>query len=250
MKGFLLLTLSLVISCSGKTEIITHYPDGMIKSKGYLDTNGLRTGTHQLWNINGVRTFTGEFKDGKMIPGSANGEYVEYYEDGQKKMVINYRNGVKNGDYMFRYKDGTRSVEKYELGLRTYYESYNRDGIIRKREWFNIDGAYREVNFGYHKKRAADGQFILDVDENGTPRLSSRSEYGYQKTDYGNTKVNKLLELWWENGVKKEEKLFNSQGRLDGVSRYWRKDGILWMEETYKDSKLMDRRYPASSTEN
>jgi antitoxin component YwqK of YwqJK toxin-antitoxin module len=69
-----------------------------------------------------------------------NGNYVEYYENGIKKMIVNYFNGERDG-IMFKYfEDSTLKEEwSYTIGTRNYVKKYYPNKIL-KSEWLYCNG--------------------------------------------------------------------------------------------------------------
>ena len=61
---FLLVPLLLLLGCSGKTEVVTHYSDGMIKTKGYFDSEESKTGVWTNWDENGQKINSLTYKEG------------------------------------------------------------------------------------------------------------------------------------------------------------------------------------------
>ena len=123
MKGFLLLALSLVISCSGKTEVVGHHPNGLIERKGYLDDEGFRTGKWTIWNDDGGKNEEGPYENGKR-----EGIWTRWYENGAKYEEGPYKNGKREGVWTRWHENGWKWAEgPYKNGNRkgvwTYWAS-------------------------------------------------------------------------------------------------------------------------------
>ena len=85
--------------------------------------------SYTIWNENGQKEVKGEFIGSefirswrwsesesyfrhRIIVNTKNNKYSEWYEDGQKKLEENYKNGVKNGKFTHWHKDGSIELSK------------------------------------------------------------------------------------------------------------------------------------------
>jgi antitoxin component YwqK of YwqJK toxin-antitoxin module len=66
------------------------------------------------------------------------GEYIEYFENGQIKAKENYLNGAHNGNFFYYYKNGNMRLKiTYEMSaLNGEYIQYYENGQIKKIEYF------------------------------------------------------------------------------------------------------------------
>ena len=66
------------------------------------------------------------------------GQIIEFYKNGVRKYLVNYKNGVKNGDYERWFKSGNKKVEGR-------YKNNNRIGTWN---WYNEKGvAYFAIEY-------------------------------------------------------------------------------------------------------
>ena len=147
------------------------------------------------------------------------GEVFELYDNGNKSLEGNYKDGLKNGIWTSWYENGQKEFEKDYTdgkpdGLMTYWDK--NDGKMYKGNFLNFD----DENIDYS---TLDGSYI-----------------GYDKNTLGhvsfkNGKQNGLLTNWYKNGEKKEEGTFKD-GERDGLRTYWYENGEK-KEEIYTDGK-------------
>ena len=224
---FLLAPLLLLLGCSGKTEVVTHYPDGMIKSKGYFDAHGKKHGEWTEWTEDG-------FIDQKRTWHHGNprdGRFVFWYKKGYKKSEGRYVNGEKSGrwrywhyfvspEIMLEYGQWkldvfNRLVERqgyYNHGKKdgtwTFYSSwgakttrtYENNIMIRSCDYYDNDQAEEEVEYdsngnkhGPYKRWYEDGE----MKETGTYKNGNRDGYWI----YNDRDAGRLDEALFHDGV-------------------------------------------------
>lgn len=97
-------------------------PDGNVTSRGLYDVSGGRIGIWKYYSVNGVLSNTGNF-----VQGELHGEYIDYFDSGEKKTFSTYVNGKQEGYYAEYYKNGVIKTQGYfkdnaQYGLwKTYY---------------------------------------------------------------------------------------------------------------------------------
>ncbi len=96
-----------------------YYPDGNLKITELFDENGMLTGTVQFFYDNKANSKLAEFPiDHDII----NGTLTEYYENGQIKAQIRYKNSRRHGKALFYYPDG-------KLKIKGHYRNGKKHGI-------------------------------------------------------------------------------------------------------------------------
>ena len=61
----------------------------------------MRDGAQIIWGKSGLILHKHRYSKGVL-----HGEFIEYYDDGQKSIIGNYRFGKKHGPWTYIYKDG------------------------------------------------------------------------------------------------------------------------------------------------
>ena len=133
------------------------------------------------------------------------GKVFDFYENGQKKLDGNYRNGLMNGKWTYYHENG-----------QIYVQGRFIDG----------DGSNLSELSG--------------VPFNGrTGRWNGWFKNGQKKSEgtYRNGNLIGKYETWFENGQKWYEGTFKN-GELDGVRTEWYENGQKSSEVTYKDGKF------------
>ena len=80
-----LVTLPLLLGGCGEREVVTGFRNGIMYIK---DSDALYTGKDSVFYDNGQKKFEVNYKDGK-----AEGLNVEWYENGKKRMETNWKEG-------------------------------------------------------------------------------------------------------------------------------------------------------------
>jgi len=66
---------------------------------------------------------------GTYLNGKMDGEWVWWYENGNKKRYTQYKNGIKNGKSIYWYKNGVKKSEIiYDNNRNIRQSSYNKKG--------------------------------------------------------------------------------------------------------------------------
>jgi antitoxin component YwqK of YwqJK toxin-antitoxin module len=89
---FLLVPLLLLLGCSGETKVVTHHSNGMIESKGYLDSDGFKTGFWTTWISSGNKLSEARYKN-----GVREGLETRWWKSGKKYSELVWKNGNKEG---------------------------------------------------------------------------------------------------------------------------------------------------------
>lgn len=159
---------------------------------------------------NGQYTLTGSFDK-----GFKSGEWIEYYDNGQKRTVRNYSSEGKLNGVEEKFIESGQLISKgsfkdnQKSGL---WENYYNNGSIK------FKGNYSKDDYN---------GLVESFFENGTPKF---------KGTYLNTRYDGLIEEWYSNGNKKSE-INYSNGVLNGSSKEFSNQGFLKRDFNYKDDK-------------
>lgn len=172
---------------------------------------------------NGNKNIEGNYKDGKL-----EGKLTQWYEDGEKKADFFYKNGKLDGNQIYFYKNGNINWESlYKDGIKNgrnivFYENKNK-----KSEFFYIDGKLEKdfINFyenGNKKSKSSYKKNIL----NGT--TTTWYENGNKEAEFfyiDGVREGKVIK-WYENGNKSFETYF-IHDKVDGNRlTQWNEDGV------------------------
>jgi antitoxin component YwqK of YwqJK toxin-antitoxin module len=120
------------------------YKNGQKKSEGNYKNGKMNGEWTYYWKNGGIKG-KGSFKDGNGIDISKvsgihnngrNGDWITYYEDGNKWQSLTYNNGLLDGEFIWWYRNGQKKIQDtFKDGKRNglfteYYE--NGSGNIRK----------------------------------------------------------------------------------------------------------------------
>jgi uncharacterized protein len=225
-----------------KLETTTEYfPNGEVKSSGPVK-NGLNFGTHRTYDTSGKIEKARIYDSGKVVAEGVldnadmqQGEWKEYYENGEMKAVGNYSNGAKVGIWKYFY---SAKGSMFETG------EYDKKGRPKgKWLWYYEDGKVRrESNF---QNGIEDGIFIERNDSGG---ILTQGQYleglreGVWEYHLGNYKdIGKYTDdmqdsVWSEYYVNNGKPRFigdYKQGRPDGKHTWYYPDGKIMVEGEY-----------------
>jgi len=95
----------LFVSCGNETRY-TYYRDGELKTEAeYNDENKL-DGDYIKYFQNGNKSLVREYEDGLKV-----GEELTYYKNGEIKLIKHYEDGKKDGEQIAYYKNGDVCIE-------------------------------------------------------------------------------------------------------------------------------------------
>jgi antitoxin component YwqK of YwqJK toxin-antitoxin module len=111
ITGLLIVVTLLFVSCGNETRY-TYYEDGELKTEAkYNDENKL-DGEYIKYFQNGNKSQTREYEDGIKVD-----DEIIYYENGEIKLIKHYEDGKKNGEHIAYYKNGEICAEgEFEEG--------------------------------------------------------------------------------------------------------------------------------------
>lgn len=109
---------------SGKLESSVNYRNGKVTGKAifYYDNDDNNAKAEMVFN------------DDEQIQG----EYIEYYENGEKKAVLEFDEGLPDGEALFYYDSGNIKIEgQYKKGVKEgKWKNYTEDGnLFDKEKW-------------------------------------------------------------------------------------------------------------------
>jgi antitoxin component YwqK of YwqJK toxin-antitoxin module len=232
-----------------KLETHTEYYDnGRIKSEGPLK-NGKPFGVHHEYDETGKPVKAEIYDSGRVMAegvldtaGLQQGEWKEYYENGQMKSIGKYLNGNKVGQWKYFYA----SSKVFEIG------KYDNQGRQQgKWIWYFDNGkTRRESNFLNGQE---DGDFIEYADSGG---VITKGQYveglreGIWTYELGNYRsIGKYTDdqqdsLWKEYYIDDNKVRFQgnyNQGRPDGTHTWYYPDGKKQIEGQYTMGVMEDK---------
>jgi len=142
----IIVSLSLLLGgCGGDKKVPLELREGLMYIKG---SDTLYTGEHSEFYENGQKKSEVNYKDGRV-----DGLSVYWHENGQKKLEGNWKDDKQNGLWVVWYKNGQKQQEEnykdgkwdglsvywYENGQKKLEETY-KDGEIISEKFFNTKG--------------------------------------------------------------------------------------------------------------
>lgn len=220
--------------------VYTYYDNGEIESATTYNLARMKDGVTQFFDTLGEVLASEIYQDDYLIAkgiinkkGVRQGDWKNYYLDGNLKSEGQYRGGNKFGKWTYYYPSGQKEQEGFydNAGLYTsvwnwYYENGN---ILRTEEFlrgkedgmlveFNIDSTVITKGEFIEGEREGEWYYTLnDHSENGKYLYGERN--GYWKFKHPNGKI-------------AFEGVFES-GRPHGKHNYYNEKGILIREEAY-----------------
>ncbi len=216
----------------------------------YTYKHGVKHGAYTNTNFYGTTTVTGSF-----LNGAEDGEWIWYFDNGQKKRVRNYLNGEYHGKALDYYENGQLENEYlYEHGEATgTWVSYHENGTIYTRsdyrfneyhgrkEFYSPNGHLQLVRIYDHGRLT--GYTYLGKDGKELPVIPVENETTVIKAFFDNGKVSREME--YKNGqLVNKYKAYYYNGQLENeldyvVNTYHGKD-----IEYYENGKLkVERSY-------
>lgn len=146
------------------------------------------------------------------------GEYKEWYKDGSKKTIKNYKDGEQFGLLEGWHIDGTPSV----------YASFNEKGMFNGvcKGWYENGNPMYEI---YYQNGEEQGTRI-DYYTNGKPRMLRNYINGLQVGEY---------KYWNEDGTLSTYGIYNDNGNLIKLKQY-NNNGKLYLEKTLIENDISE----------
>lgn len=207
----LILTLFLIALAGCRKNNVTEIDSLIVKDTIFYspDSNKAFTGTAIACHTNGLPKMEVEMRNGK-----PHGNLTYWYENGQKKEVQKYHEGIKLGKEVSWDEHGRKTSEM------EYLEGNGNYRAIRYRE----DGR-KEMVVEYRNDKPH-GKWIF-WHKNGKKE---------EEFDNRDGKRHGKQTVWYENGQKKEESMFQD-GLLQGKARLWDEKGTLRGEIDFADGE-------------
>ncbi len=226
----------------------TYYSNGQVESSGPYKDN-VPFGMHRKYDENGKPKTADVYDSGRVVAsGPINeadqqeGDWKEFYDNGQPQAEGKYVNGVKVGDWKYFFRDG----KKFEVGK---YDAKGKQA--GKWLWYFEDGKLRrESNY---TKGQEDGDFA-EYDDSGL--VITRGQYVdglkegtwvYQLGNYksiikysGDLEDSIMTEYYNSNGHIRYTGKY-SQGRPDGIHTWYYENGKKELEGQYTLGLMEDK---------
>jgi len=145
------------------------------------------------------------------------GKYYGLYENGQKQVEGNVKNGKRDELVTKWYENGNKKEEEN-------YKDGKPDGLWT--QWYENGQKKRELNQKDGKRHGLNVEWY----KNG-----KKSQEGNWKDD----KLDGLWVVWHENGQKAVEANYKD-GKEEGLETQWHENGQKGIEKNYKDGKLVE----------
>ena len=170
------------------------------------------------------------YKDGK-----AHGHYTGWYENGQKSMEGNYKDGKLMSDMSWK-PDGTKCPLTNIKDGNGVFVAYHMNG--QKKEAVNFkDGKKHGLVTGWDEEgqKKEEGGFH-EGKRHGV--YTSWHENGQKKqvSEWEEDNQHGLITEWYETGQKKSEGSFND-GKQHGIATFWHMNGQKKETVNFKDGK-------------
>ena len=187
-----------------------YYPDGSLSQLIHFNM-GVQDGIAETYFTNGAKSAAYTYVDGKL-----NGETREYYSTGVLKQVVMYKDGKKNGHATYYHPTGNKMYE-------ADYKDDQLDGAFM--QWHENGQVDIQLDF-INGKREGPAKYYYS---NG-----QKEEEGFFKAD------NQVGEWkgWYKDGSMRFERSFNDKGQLNGIYKSWFRNGKEQGESVYADGKL------------
>jgi antitoxin component YwqK of YwqJK toxin-antitoxin module len=130
--AFILSTVLVCNSCQKKKLFLNYYDNTQLKSKGYF-IDGKKNGEWLMWYENGEKKARFEYKN-DLLTDTAFG----YYENGKLMCIRMFSDGKSEGGFLFWYDNGKLKTEGHftnnqKSGL---WKHYNENGELIRQEKF------------------------------------------------------------------------------------------------------------------
>jgi antitoxin component YwqK of YwqJK toxin-antitoxin module len=244
-----------------------YYPDGKIKQEIPF-IRGFEQGFGKEYNSDGVIVTLTEYKRGFIVDririnrkdgnGMKQGRWYTFYEHGNLKSEVVYKDNKKNGylkEYaengdllkIAKYVDDEVQPEAVEIQKLEVQNEYYPDGKIRIRAMFRNgipEGIKREysadgnVEKAYlYKNGVIIGEGIVKEDGNRDGHWKDFYPDGALKAE-GNYDNGKQIGEWLyyhSNGKIEQSGKFNRQGKIEGIWKWFFENGQMLKEENYRN---------------
>ncbi|MGB5981830.1 MAG: hypothetical protein WBG46_06765 [Nonlabens sp.] len=240
--------------------------EGRMSEKGYFNKDHKKEGEWKIFYEDGTTKEVINFEN-DLREGISHG----YHPNGVKSYEITWEKDVANGSYRNFTESGALKIDKTlensenEGGYKSYFDigkaQIEFDGFYSKNELngklieYHVNGkVYQESTYKDHtivgEQKTFNSQGVLISVYNFSDGLLN----GAYKTFHGNGQKNQIATM--KNGEFDGEYLshhnngniyikasYNSKGELDGLYQEYTRDGTLWYEYDYVNSKITKYRF-------
>ncbi len=244
-----------------------YYPDGKVKQEIPF-VKGLEQGFGKEYAADGTIITVTEYKRGFIVDrlrinrkdgnGRKQGRWYVFYEQGNLKSEVTYRDDKKNGYFkeyaengdllkISKYVDDLILPEAEEIQKLEVQNEYYPDGKIKISAMFRNgipEGVKREYAADGHVEKAylyKNGVIIAEgiVKEDGNRDGPWKDFYtdGSLKAEgtYTNGKQTGEWKYYHQNGKLEQAGKFNKLGKLEGTWKWYFDNGLLLKEENYRN---------------
>lgn len=240
-----------------KLDIRTdYYPNGKVKVVATYTKEGVPEGVRREYNENGKVEKSYIFRYGKIIgegiftdAGQKQGNWKEYYNDGNLKAIGNYIDDLRDGIWKYYYKNGQlEETGKYIKGVpdSTWNWYYSDGKLLRNEQFYNglRDGMLTEydkegniITQGDYLDGMKEGHWIYQIgDSKDEGDYSEDMRNGLWNSYYaeGNTRFegkfidgnpNGEHKWYWDNGKIKQQGNY-VMGRKNGEWKKFDESGL------------------------
>jgi antitoxin component YwqK of YwqJK toxin-antitoxin module len=185
---------------------------------------------------NGQKKVEATFKDGK-----PDGLWTEWYPDGEKKGEFHYKNGILDGLATRWYENGQkRWAGQYKNGIQLgHWTDWYQDGSKEGEGENKLDGSSTEVHWfpNGQKKSEGTGKYLEKHQRHGKHgRWTTWNDKGDKlaEIDFNENQIHGLVKTFYPSAAVKTEMEF-SHGKPDGKSVTYDDSGEIISEKVFKD---------------
>ncbi len=209
----------------------TYYFTGELKDDSPYK-NDLQEGLFKRYYPNGKTAIEGTF-----VNGLKEGEWKWYYENGTPEKNITYKADKENGKYIAYYENGNKEEEAdYVNGKASgKYIDFDEDGVMY------FEGNYSNDKLNSYKFLNKKGEVIAQSSSIKNEQLMKMFYPEGQLKSEGKITNKTKIGLWKFydiHGNLTAEENYSNDGKLNGPSKRFYKNGQIEEDYTYKDGAL------------
>lgn len=244
-----------------------YYPDGKVKVVGTYTKEGVPEGVRREYNENGEVEKSYIFRYGKIIgegiftdAGQKQGNWKEYYDEGNLKSEGNYVDNLKDGYWQYYYSNGNVEERgKYIMGApdSTWFWYYSDGKLLRKEQFYNglPDGLLTEYDkeeniitqgdylegkkeglWTYHVGDTKDDvEFVEDLRNGWWRSYYSGGELRFEGKFVDDNPNGEHTWYWYNGKIKKQGKYV--MGRKNGDWKKYDENGVILISIFYSGGK-------------
>ena len=195
------------------------------------NTNKPYTGSIFSLFDDGINESEGSLKNGKL-----DGEWIEWYNNGQMLIKENYLNGIKDGSYSSWNDNGQKLVQGIfrngdQDGLWTYWYENGQ----KEKEMTFSKGKMNGLWTWFYKNGSIKGKGTYkNGQKNGKWSFWNDNEIKDEEYNYIDGVFDGLWTTWYYDGNKRLEGIY-IDGLKDGLWTWWYENGQKEREDTFND---------------